>query len=504
MTVVDTLLVRVDASPEIGLGHGMRCLALAQGWKDAGGDVCFALAESLPAFEQRLKRERFEIVPLPVRPGTAEDASRTAAVARERQAPWVVVDGYRFGPAYQRTVKESGTRLLIFDDRGHAGDYSADLVLNQNISARPETYSRRASHTRLLLGPRYVMLQRNFRMRRPAKRKAPPIGRKFLVTIGGVDAHNVTLNVIRVLERTSIDSLEGRIVLGGGNPHLESLEAAVRASPGRLRLERDPPDMSELMAWADLAIGASGTTSWELAYMGVPSLLIATADNQREVAESLDRAGMAKSLGWHEALTESRLTEALREIAESRPMREEMSRRGRELVDGQGVPRVLAEMKASLLALRPVTERDARLLWEWANDRSVRSVSFTPDSIPWENHVKWFEAKRKDPNCRFYLAVDPLGVPLGQIRFDAQGEAAEVSVSLDARFRSRGYGSALILAGSRKVFDESRVKLLHAYVKEGNEASVRAFVRAGYQHAGLASVRGQQAIHLVLRKETPA
>src|SRR3972149_1170685 len=153
MSVVDTLLVRVDASPEIGLGHGMRCLALAQGWKDAGGDVCFALAESLPAFEQRLKRERFEIVPLPVRPGTAEDASRTAAVARERQAPWVVVDGYRFGPAYQRTVKESGTRLLIFDDHGHAGDYSADLVLNQNISARPETYSRRASPTRPLLGP---------------------------------------------------------------------------------------------------------------------------------------------------------------------------------------------------------------------------------------------------------------------------------------------------------------------------------------------------------------
>jgi UDP-2,4-diacetamido-2,4,6-trideoxy-beta-L-altropyranose hydrolase len=498
------LIIRTDASLRTGLGHGMRCLALAQGWKDLGGEVCFALAESLPAFDQRLERERFETVNLPVKPGTSEDAFRTAAVAREHAAPWVVVDGYHFNPTYQKAVRESGARLLVFDDYGHAGDYSADIVLNQNISARAKTYTPRASRTRLLLGPQYALLRRDFRIRHLVEKRAPPVGRKILVTLGGVDAHNVTLKVVQALQKNPIESLDGVIVIGGGNPYRESLEAAVRNTPGRLRLVRDPADMSELMAWADLAIGASGTTSWELAFMGVPSLLIATADNQREVGESLDRKGVAKNLGWHEGLTVPHLAHAIREIAESRSIRAEMSRRGRDVVDGQGVGRVVMEMTAALLNLRPVAKGDARLIWKWANERSVRSVSFNPDRIPWKNHIRWFEAKREDPNCLFFLALGPTGAPLGQIRFDGRTESAEVSVSLDSVFRGRGYGSALILAGSRKVFVESCLELLHAYIKEGNDPSVRAFMRAGYQHTGQAMVQGQRAIHLVLRKEPPA
>jgi RimJ/RimL family protein N-acetyltransferase len=181
-----------------------------------------------------------------------------------------------------------------------------------------------------------------------------------------------------------------------------------------------------------------------------------------------------------------------------------MSRLGRELVDGQGVGRVVMEMTSSLLHLRSVMRGDTRLLWEWANERSARSASFAPERILWKSHIRWYEAKRKDPNCRFYLAVDVSGAPLGQIRFDAEGESASVSVSLDSRLRGRGYGSALILAGSRKVFEESRFESLHAYIREGNEPSVRAFMKAGYQHAGLATVKSQPAIHLVLRREALA
>jgi len=319
-----------------------------------------------------------------------------------------------------------------------------------------------------------------------------------------VDPHNVTLKVLEALRHPAMKSSSVLVVIGSGNPHAGSLEPVARSLPCQVELLRDPADMAALMEDSDLAISAGGTTAWELAYMGVPSLLFATADNQREVAASLERAGAAKDLGWHADVTVPSLAQTIQEVARSASQRERMAQRGRGLVDGLGVPRVLTELKASMTTLRPVGENDARLLWGWANDPTTRSVSFTTEPIPWEDHVKWLEGKMKDPNCFLYIALARGGTPLGQIRFDVEGSEAEVSVSLDARFRGRGYGSALVLAGSRKLFGDSRVRLLRAHVKEHNEPSVRAFLKAGYEPAGQTQVRGHDAMLLTLRKgESP-
>jgi len=323
------------------------------------------------------------------------------------------------------------------------------------------------------------------------------VARHVLVTLGGVDPHNVTLKALEALKAAAMPSVVVRVVVGSGNAHGPSLESAARTFPGGVELVRDPPDMAALMEDSDLAISAGGTTAWELAYLGVPSLLFATADNQREVAASLERAGAAKDLGWHEDVTVPDLARTIPEVAESRSLRERMASQGRALVDGQGVPRVRTELKAALITMRPVEEGDARLLWGWANDRTVRSASFNEEPIPWEDHITWFDRKRRDPQCLFYVALDRGGTPLGQIRFDVQGEGAEVSVSLDARFRNQGYGGAVILAGSRKVFATSKVQRLHAYIKERNESSTRAFETAGYASVGRATVRGHEALHLV-------
>ncbi len=498
----DPLLVRVDSSAEIGTGHAMRCLALAQGWTDAHGRVFTVSAEILPAVRERFEKEGIETIPLAVEPGSAADAASTAALAHERDAEWVAVDGYRFGGAYQKTIRAGGSRLLVFDDYGHAGDYAADLVVNQNASASESLYPHRALHTRFLLGPRYVVLQMAFRSRKVREDPPPAEVRNVLVTMGGVDPKNATLRVLRGLEQAGIKGLQVRVVAGSSYPHRSELEAAANSSTLEVRLERDPPDMAELMAQADLAIAAAGTTSWELACLGVPSLLLAVADNQRDVAQSLDRAGAARSLGSYEGFTEEALASAFQELAHSPTARGEMSRRGRALVDGQGVLRVVTEMKALLVNLRPVRPDDARILFEWANDSEVRSVSFHPEPILWDDHVRWFAAKREDPMCRFYIASDRRGVPLGQIRFEPSGGDANVSVSLDPKFRGFGYGSALILAGSRKVFVDSDVRRLHAYIKVENEPSVRAFLKAGYGDPEPVTMNGQKAFRLLLQRET--
>ena len=159
------LLFRTDASVGSGTGHVMRCLALAQALQDAGGHAIFAVADATPALEERLRMEKVEHLRPKVIPGSPDDAKETVELAQKKNASWVVVDGYHFGAEYQSLLKAAGLKLLFVDDNGHGESYSADLVLNQNTHARPGLYRKRDPQTRLLLGPRYAMLRREFTRR---------------------------------------------------------------------------------------------------------------------------------------------------------------------------------------------------------------------------------------------------------------------------------------------------------------------------------------------------
>ena len=190
------LLFRTDASVQIGTGHVMRRLALAQAWQDAGGRAMFAMAETTPAVWARLEAESCDVLSVSCDAGTAEDSLKTIALAREKSADWIVVDGYQFRADYQRALKAAGCKILFVDDYGHAAHYSADLVLNQNAGAEAQLYVHRESHTRLLLGPRYCLLRREFSSWRNWKREIPQACRQLLVMMGGSDADNLTARVI--------------------------------------------------------------------------------------------------------------------------------------------------------------------------------------------------------------------------------------------------------------------------------------------------------------------
>ena len=334
-----TLIVRADANVTIGTGHVMRCLALAQAWQDVGGSVVFAMAESTPAVDERLRSESVKIVPLKGAASDA-DAAEVAELTRLHQANWVVVDGYRFDAAYQNSLKESGLKVLFVDDNDHADHYFADLVLNQNVYANEAFYPSRENYTRLLLGPRYAMLRREFRPWRDWKREIAPVGRKVLVTMGGSDPENVTGRVVEALRMTTVEGLEATVVVGGSNPHLESLEKAGNLA-GAIRFVRDTPDMPELMAWADVAVSAAGTTSLEMCLLGLPAILIDVAANQTPGAEVLDQKGIAIHLGSSKQVRPETIVTELESLLLSQNMRIKMSEQGKKLVDGQGAGRVI-------------------------------------------------------------------------------------------------------------------------------------------------------------------
>jgi UDP-2,4-diacetamido-2,4,6-trideoxy-beta-L-altropyranose hydrolase len=334
-----TLLFRADADARIGAGHVMRCLALAQGWQDRGGSALLATAAPHQAVARRVGEEGVELRPLAAEAGSAGDAERTVRLARESGAAWVVVDGYHFDAVYQRRLEEAGLKVLWIDDEAHAEPYVADLVLNQNPHAEPRLYARRERRTRLLLGPRFALLRREFRRWRRRERRIPERARRILVTLGGGDPHNVSAKILRALGDAGDRGWAVRVVLGGLEADPDEVRAAAGSSRIPVELLRDVHDMAPLMAEADLAVAAAGSTTWELLYMGLPAILLVLAPNQAPIAREVTRRGAALGLGRHREVTA--VADAAAELAGSPEVRARMSRIGRSWIDGRGVERVL-------------------------------------------------------------------------------------------------------------------------------------------------------------------
>ena len=336
-----TLFIRADASVYIGTGHIMRMIALGQAWQAQGGEVYFLCAEITPALEQRLASEGFHLLRIDATLGSQEDLSDTMHLIAEtlqadRQNARVVLDGYHFGSDYQLGIKAAGFKLLVVDDYGHADFYHADWVLNQNISAREELYAKRSPATKLLLGPKFAMLRKEFLAYKGWQREIAPVAEKILVTLGGSDPDNVTLKVIQAL----IDlDLHAKVVIGGSNPHLCEIENFIQSqndSTALIEVVVNATNMPELMAWADVAITAAGSTCWELAFMGLPSMFVILAENQLEIAMQLDAEGFGICLGNWGGLKNDKLAEAISALARDNNFLKIVSKIGRGLVDGEG------------------------------------------------------------------------------------------------------------------------------------------------------------------------
>jgi len=301
-----------------------------------------ATASCTPALEERLAAETVTLSCVATgSPGSSDDALQTAALARTLGATWAVLDGYHFGDAYQEILKEAGLSLLCVDDYGHARHSLADAILNQNSYATPSLYPSCGSHTQMLLGTDYVLLRREFLEWRGWQRPTAGDVRRLLVSLGGADPDNVTLKVVEALSLVDMVGLQATVIVGGSNPHKARLRSAVRQASTSIQLLENVSKMPELMASADLAICAGGSTCWELAFLGLPSLTLVLADNQRWIASDLDRRGVTLALGWHGDIGGSQIAGALKGLMHDGKLRAEMSSRGRSMVDGAGAARVV-------------------------------------------------------------------------------------------------------------------------------------------------------------------
>ena len=345
-TTKNTLLIRTDANIHIGTGHVMRCLALAQAWQDNGGMVTFLMAPGSPSLEQRIYSEGMNVLTITERPGSDEDAKLTADVAKKIESSWVIVDGYQFGATYQKKLKTHNCRILFIDDYGHADHYYADIVLNQNIYADMSFYKKYESYTRFLLGSDFVLLRREFLNRVEYKREIPDVARKVLVTFGGGDPDNITLKIIDALKKINFDGLEVIAVIGGVSSGYETLKHSVKNYPG-FSIRNNVTNMPELMIWADVAISGGGSTCWELAFSGLPNIIIILSADQELIASVLSKQGVSIVLGKTDEINSISIIKAISDLIYLPDKRYTMSQMGKTIIDGNGPLRIISALRGN-------------------------------------------------------------------------------------------------------------------------------------------------------------
>ncbi len=334
------IAIQTDAYPEIGTGHLMRCFTLAEGLNDNGHEFFFVTyCESNTLFE-RLKKENFVLYLLKT-PTSLEESKE---IFKKESPEWVVLDGYHFSPEYQRAIKDSGYKILVIDDYAHLEHYYADIILNQNYGAEKFSYNAEP-HTRFLLGTKYVLLRREFLQHSNYKRQIPVMAQKVLITMGGGDPENNTLKVLRAVNLIETP-LDVRVIIGVSNPHYAPIKKKADESRHNIEILRDVKGMAPLMAWADVAVSAGGTTTWELAFMGLPSLLCIVAGNQEYAVSSLSRDGVFQSIGWVRDRTNKEISDRLVDFIYDKDLRNVMHKKCNTIVDGRGTYRIVKELRA--------------------------------------------------------------------------------------------------------------------------------------------------------------
>lgn len=478
-----TCIVRADAGPAIGGGHLMRCLALALAYRAAGGDVVFLSACEGERLRVRVRAAGFRLVDARASHPDPADAGAAVALARETGATWVVADGYHFDPAYHAALRAAGLRVLAIADLVQWPVYDVDVLLDQNVDA-PQLAFPVADATRVLAGPRFALLRPEFAAPRDTDRALPEQARRILVTLGAGASGEGRRLVLDALGRCGLDGLEVRVVVGPADPALGTIGPAAGTGASTECLA-DPPDLPGLMAWADLAVSAGGITTWELACIGVPTLQLILADNQRGPTLEMARLGLTRCLGSVGEVGAGAVADEIRRAAGDRAWRETVARGGRHLVDGRGAERVVRAMRDDApcdasLALRRATADDALFLWGLANDPAVRATAFHPEAIPLDAHCAWLERRLGSAAARIWI-LERRGCAIGQVRYDrVSPDVAEIDYAVSAPYRGRGLGHVSLRLSAELASSELGVRRLRGEVLASNAASGRAFEKAGF------------------------
>ena len=490
------VLFLCDAGPHVGGGHVMRCLTLARALAAEGVASTFlappAVGDILEAFGETHRH------PVPAAAAEGPQALSAAAAAALDGGSYaaVVVDHYGMSAREEEALAGPGRLLAVIDDLADR-PHLADLLVDTGYGREAAAYGALVPEgAQLLLGPDYALVRPEFAASRAealARRSGAPV-RRVLVSLGLTDVGGITGRVLRLL-----DGRPGEIcfdvVVGGGAPSLPELRERAARDP-RLTLHVETAEMAALTTAADLAVGAGGSSTWERACLGLPTLALVLADNQAELAGRLAAAGAALAVEARDEDFGGAFRESYARLVQDAELRARLSRTSAALCDGGGAARVAAALRdrlgtaskdgrlpapmAAEVHIRLAQPEDAEAVWRCRNDGDSRAASRNTAEVAWPEHQAWFSRALTDPARVLLIGVETgSDRKVGLVRFDTleNGERL-VGVNVAPEQRGRGLSAPLLAAGIARLSSPAQ---LVAEVRRDNVASLRLFEGLGFR-----------------------
>ena len=353
--------IRADAAVNIGTGHIMRCLTLANTLHDYGFEVFFICREVSGNLYDLIEENGFAVCRLPFIIDLAPDASceecissmgkiwsrdeaetENILVKYGRQVDWLIIDHYAFDERWESKVRPYVKKIMVIDDLANR-QHNCDLLLDQNLYANesPRYQQLVPAHTKKMVGPRYSLLRAEFAIARETLRRREGSIRRILIFFGGSDPTNETAKALEAVKLLNNPGIVVDVIVGASNPFKEQI-SSICEQMLNCRYHCQINYMADLMAQADLAIGAGGSTTWERCCLGLPALVAILAANQYEATSAVAEYGAVINMGWAHKITSEAYVHVLNAIDNIRLL--DMQEKALQLVDGKGRYRVADEM----------------------------------------------------------------------------------------------------------------------------------------------------------------
>ena len=448
--------IRADASAKIGLGHLVRCIALAQ-MLSKNFDITFVCSEIPEQLQIEIKALGFEL-----------QLINNELTFLESLCPHdlVILDSYSLNTTYQKEIKAKGAKLICIDDL-HDKEFYADLIINHAPGVSKIDYQAQ-SYTRYALGPTYVLLRPSFLAH--ARETTIKENRKkvILICFGGLDFKNLThLALNAAIEFSQFEKII--VVTGSSFSHYETIAALIDRDQ-RIRHFHaiDETKMLNLMGEADIVLIPSSGILLEALSVGTQIISGMYAENQRLLFERYKKSNAFISA---ENFTAEAVNAAIQKSLEQ-------TEPPKKVFDGFSGKRLQTEVLSIVLNLRKATIADSKLLFDWVNDKDVRLNAIDKKTILWENHEIWYEKKLSSSEAHIFI-LELLGIAIGQVRYEQKEGYWVIDYSLDAAYRGRGFGKFL-LSESLTYFSGEKIK---AYVLPQNIASSHVFKALHFMEA---------------------
>jgi UDP-2,4-diacetamido-2,4,6-trideoxy-beta-L-altropyranose hydrolase len=486
---------RVDASVQMGTGHFMRCLTLARELLKQGAEITFICRHSLPALTDLLEENGINLKQLPASQtpfantsniyanwlGTSQliDAEDTIGALSDIKIDWLIVDHYALDHTWEDKLKTHTNKVMVIDDLANR-KHQCDLLLDQNYyhdEANPYRGLIPES-CQLLLGPKYALLRPEFRELRSQIRLRDNWVQRILIFFGGVDANDYTSKAIDAISTIENQIFTVDVVIGAQHPNKENIIQACQQAGYQCHIQTNK--MAELIAQADLCIGAGGSATWERCALGLPTITICVAGNQLVLCQNAAQVGLIYFPEWdiQQLIEDIRLHFGA--MLKNPFLRKEISQKAMQWIDARGVERVISYLSTLELTLKTATTDDMRAIFEWRNHPEIRAISRNQQVIDWDQHQIWYNRILSSEKIKLLIAYIEQS-EIGVVRFDLDALSAEISIYLIPGIPQYGLGTKLLNTAEKWLkLHHPEVHEISAEVLADNDKSKHFFLKNGF------------------------